>query len=77
MLGLDRVAGLIHDWRDLAYLMRALPSYLSASVLGRLQKEQLERILHNERGWQALLPFLETQEVDYLAKVLEIKHHAK
>jgi hypothetical protein len=71
-LGWDRVVFLVHDRRDLAHLLRALPADLSNRLLTHFTKAQLWAIIQDERGWRYLYNYLEIAEADYLGKVLEV-----
>jgi hypothetical protein len=71
-LGWDHVVFLVHDRRDLAHLLRALPADLSNRLLTHFTEAQLWSIIQDEHGRRYLYNYLETAEVDYLSKVLEV-----
>ena len=71
-LGWEDAVALVHDRRDLAHMLRALPAGLSNRLLNHLTKDQLWDIVRDERGFQYLHTYLEAEEAQYLAKLLEV-----
>ena len=73
-LGWDDVVALVHDRRDLAHMLRALPSELSNRLLNHWTRDQLWDIIRDERGWQYLYNNLEAEEAEYLGRLLEVDY---
>ena len=63
---------LVHDRRDLAHLLRALPAELSNRLLNHFEQDQLWDIVQDKRGWQYLYNDLGAVEAEYLGKLLEV-----
>jgi hypothetical protein len=76
-LGWRWVLTLIHDRRDLAYLLRALPADLSQRLLDHLTDDRLAAVLRDDADWRYLLPFLEEVEAAYLTQRLGVIRHAQ
>jgi len=72
LLGWERVLSMVHDRRDLAHLLRALPGGFSTRVLNHFGREQLWNIIGDERGWRVLRDYLEADEAAYLENLLEV-----
>ena len=72
LLGWARVSSMVHDRRDLAHLLRALPGEISTRLLNHFGKEQLWDIIRDERGWRYLYNYLEAEEVAFLENLLEV-----
>ncbi|MFL7792321.1 MAG: hypothetical protein AB8I69_09295 [Anaerolineae bacterium] len=72
LLGWENVMVLVHDRRDLAHLLRALPAELSNRLLTHFTKDQLWAIVQDECGWHYLYNYLEAEEAAYLSGLLEV-----
>jgi hypothetical protein len=70
MLGWEQVEALVHDRRDLAHLLRALPGDLSTRLLKGFTKAQLWDLARDERGRRYLYQYLEAEEATYLDKAM-------
>ena len=71
-LGWDWVLSTVHDRRDLAHLLRALPGEISTRLLNHFGREQLRDVIGDERGWRYLRNYLEADEGAYLESLLEV-----
>jgi hypothetical protein len=72
MLGWSRVQSLVHNLRDLAHLLRALPGELSIRLLTRFKGDQLWGLIRNDHGLRFLRQYLEAEEVACLDELLEV-----
>jgi hypothetical protein len=71
MLGWSGGQSLVHNLRDLAHLLRALPGEHSTRLLTRFTKDQLWGLVRNDHGLDYLGKYLEAEEAACLNKLLE------
>jgi hypothetical protein len=72
-LGWEFCLGLIRDGRDMADLLRALPSAISERLLKHFDPAQLARLIGNSRDWMYLYQHLEPAEADFITHLLGLK----
>lgn len=77
MLSWEHVLSLVHNRRDLAHLLRALPSQLSNRLLDHFTRDQLWDLIQDDRGWRYLCNYLEAEEAAYLSGLLEVNDYAE
>jgi len=71
MLGWPRVQSLVHNLRDLAHLLRALPGELSTHLLTRFTRDPLWGLIRDDHGLRYLRRYLEADEAACLDTLLE------